>query len=126
MTDYSGLIEDLLVNGLGYGFQVADLTQRAAKALEAQAKEIAEKDARISSWEQDNEVLGQLLSAKVKDNEKLRARIAELAEALKPFADKANVFHDYVDDYPIMFGAEPPLRVVHLRAARAALKGERG
>ena len=42
MTDYSGLIEDLLVNGLGYGFQVADLTQRAAKALEAQAKEIAE------------------------------------------------------------------------------------
>ena len=42
MTDYSELIEDLLVNGLGYGFQVADLTQRAAKALEAQAKEIAE------------------------------------------------------------------------------------
>lgn len=42
MTDYSELIEDLLVNGLGYGFQVAHLTQRAAKALEAQAKEIAE------------------------------------------------------------------------------------
>jgi|688.fasta_scaffold308083_2 hypothetical protein len=54
------------------------------------------------------------------------ARIAELEAALKPFADKANVFHDYVDDYPIMFGAEPPLRVVHLRAARAALRGERG
>lgn len=120
MTDYSGLIEDLLVNGLGYGFQVADLTQRAAKALEAQAKEIAEKDARISSWEQDNEVLGQLLSAKVKDNEKLRARIAELAEALKPFAyDVADCFQDDED-------TEITVKIRDIRAARAALKGERG
>jgi hypothetical protein len=52
-------------------------------------------------------------------------RIAELEAALKPFADKAKVFHDYVDDYPIMFGAEPPLRVGDLRAARAAYLGEK-
>ena len=53
------------------------------------------------------------------------ARIASLEAALKPFADKAKVFHDYVDDYPIMFGAEPPLRVGDLRAARAAYLGEK-
>ncbi len=56
----------------------------------------------------------------------LRARIAELGAALKPFADKANIFHDYVDDYPVMFGAEPPLRVGDFRAARDALNGENG
>ena len=53
------------------------------------------------------------------------ARIAKLDAALKPFADKSKVFHDYVDDYPIMFGAEPPLRVADLRAARAAYLGEK-
>ncbi len=86
-----------------------------ADALEAQARRIAgyQKDA-------DDYLI------RLDELNALRARIAELEAALKPFADKANVFHDYVDDYPIMFGAEPPLRVVHLRAARAALKGERG
>jgi hypothetical protein len=69
MSEYSKLIEDLLVNGLGYGFQVADLTQRAAKALKAQAKEIEQKS----------------------------ARIAELEAALKPFADIADIYEDAVE-----------------------------
>lgn len=72
MTDYSELVERMRA------YPANRLCAQVANALEAQAKEIAEKDARISSWEQDNEVLGQLLSAKVKDNEKLRERIAEL------------------------------------------------
>lgn len=52
---------------------------------------------------------------------RLRAENAKLREALNKIANKAKVFHDYVEDYPIMFGAEPPLRVGDLRAARAAL-----
>lgn len=81
-----------------------------ADALEAQAKEIAEKDARISSWEQDNEVLGQLLSAKVKDNEKLCARIAELEAMRKRDMDCVK---------------RASIRISELER-RAALKGERG
>ena len=101
------------------------LCVRVADALEAQAREIAEKDARISSWEQDNEVLGQLLSAKVKDNEKLRAHIAELEAKNKTLRDAVQKFVDYDSTYhrdkeKMMLDYE-----VAIAAARAALNGEK-
>lgn len=108
--DYSELVNDL---------REYLTTRQISDLLEAQAKEIAEKDARISSWEQDNEVLGQLLSAKVKDNEKLRARIAELAEALKPFVPKTQVIDPAIPDTrPI----DVMVRAGELRAAAAAIR----
>jgi hypothetical protein len=96
MTEYSKLIEDLLVNGLGYGFQVADLTQRAAKALKAQAKEIAEKDARIAE---------------------LEAALTPLAE-MDYWIEPHHYAHDSIEQCN-------QLTVAEILAARAALNGER-
>lgn len=112
----------------GYAHEYADgrtvwhpVCNEAADALEAQARRIAELEAQTKSAEAccdsyatENQQFHDRIEAQA-------ARIAILEAALKPFADKAKVFHDYVDDYPIMFGAEPPLRVGDLRAARAAL-----
>ncbi len=94
----------------------------AADALEAQARRIAELE---EEWEDLEEKTGDIHLRYYEQIKTLYARIAELEAALKPFSDKAKVFHDYVDDYPIMFGAEPPLRVGDIRAARAAYLGEK-
>lgn len=116
MTDYNELVNQL---------REYLTTRQISELLEAQAKEIAEKDARISSWEQDNEVLGQLLSAKVKQNEKLRARIAELEakngvlrDAVQKFVDYDSTYHK--DKEKMMLDYE-----VAIAAARAALNGEK-
>lgn len=116
MTDYSELVKRLRSEIPYWRSHEQDthLMTESADALEAQAKEIAELKEQLAEANAANLTFGNQSS-----------RIAELEAALKPFADKVNVFHDYVDDYPIMFGAEPPLRVVHLRAARAALNGEK-
>jgi hypothetical protein len=50
--------------------------------------------------------------------EKLRARIAVLEAALKPFADKATVYPDLPDNWLAH------VTMKHLRAARAAYLGE--
>lgn len=57
-----------------------------------------------------------------KENAKLRARIAELMAALKPFADKVDGIQRHVDDglfWPVNAS------VGDLRAARAAYLGEK-
>ena len=61
----------------------------------------------------------------VADNGKLRARIAELTAALKPFADAAN----YFDNEPRYTDEDSPCEAFNtfgdLRAARAAYRGEK-
>lgn len=95
MTDYSELIEDLLVNGLGYGFQVADLTQRAAKALEAQAKEIEKlrSDLRLhagdcASLSNELDLMREQRNIADVENAELHARIAELEAEIKRLSNK--------------------------------------
>jgi len=123
MSDYSELIEDLLVNGLGYGFQVAHLTQRAAKALEAQAKEISQYQVDV------NEAL--------LDCKSLRARIAELEAAIEPFRQvKAMLFrqikaitsiYEYVPVEALRDDGELNFKMTGAEIKRiyAALKGEK-
>ena len=97
-------------------------SETVSTALEREAAEaLKAKNARIAEIAASREAVWKHAKTLEKDLLAHKERIAELEAALKPFADKSKVFHDYVDDYPIMFGAEPPLRVGDLRAARAAL-----
>lgn len=81
MSEYSELIEDLLVNGLGYGFQVADLTQRAAKALKAQAKEIAELKEQLAEANAANLTFGNQ-SARIAELEASNAELSVRCQAM--------------------------------------------
>jgi len=106
MTDYSELVERMRA------YPANRLCIQVADALEAQAKRIAEldkaaKDAikEVSYWSTETG--------------KRDARIAELEAALKPFAyDVAECFQDDED-------TEIPVKIRGIRAARAALKGEK-
>ena len=125
MTDYSELIKRLRI------CERFDQDQKdAADALEAQAKEIAEKDARIAELERREKHLEEMFHGWRDEANKASARIAELEAALN-LADKLaiNVLGSW-DAF------EPALRsdigntnyrcvaekVAEYRAARDALK----
>jgi len=101
MTDCSELVNDLRASELWTrherdGFRPDGTPFEAADALEAQAKEIAEKDARIAELEATNSVL---------------------RDAVQKFVDYDSTYHK--DKEKMMLDYE-----VAIAAARAALNGE--
>jgi len=87
-----------------YGWH-SEIEIEAADALEVQAKEIAELKDQLRLISNDCWIA--------------TARIAKLKETLKPFAyDVAKCFQDNED-------IEIPVKIRDIRAARAALKGEK-
>ncbi len=108
MSDYSELIARLRSP---FALTERD-AQEVADALEAQAKEIADKDARIAELET-------ALDDMHKGHDAICKYVSELEAALKPFAyDVAECFQDDED-------TEITVKIRDLRAASAALKGEK-
>ena len=111
MTDIDRIVRMLRVS------ESDPVQQEAAAALEAQAKEIK------TCQQTELTYVTRVADAQREYSEmqaKLKARIAELKAALKPFADVAT-----------RYDGEPPNRQVivmlsDLRNARAKLKGEKG
>ena len=89
------------------------MLNNAADAIEEQAARIDE----LSELADAN-----IIRVTNDEIELLRARIAELEEALKPFADDASSFDGFTDGWEI----DPlsNLTVGDLRAARAAMEGK--
>ncbi len=108
MTDH--LIAELRVLA-----EYIDAAGEAADALEAQARRIAELEANWAAQAKSIDVLDAEIAEQA-------ARIAELEAALKPFADAYDEDsydgpnHD-LDSYDVAWK--------HLRAARAAYRGEK-
>jgi uncharacterized protein (DUF305 family) len=121
MTDISELVKRM--RGLA---EYVDDCDEAADALEAQAKEIEELKKELNAWHES-------ANWPEKSPGRMRARIAELEAALKPFANAANNF----DSMPVKnaeewfvysgvldaSGYSGAISVADLRAAR---NGERG
>jgi len=122
MTDYSELIRKArAVPGptllMTYPAQTTPdpLSNALADALEAQAKEIAELENKVTF-----EAATNLATAKLNAN--LLKRIAELEAALNPFSDRI----DGLDKSELTrHVCKADVDVEWLRAARAALKGEK-
>lgn len=121
MIDYSELIEELREQARLDGDYNEDAVikglRKAADALEAQAKEIGRLNSIIEGAFQSN-----LQHCRLQDAQ--FARIAELEAALKPFANSRHLdgLPVWTDDGAVI-GCN--FQVRDLRAARAALKGEK-
>jgi hypothetical protein len=113
MTEYTDLIARLRETGLRDDYDA----YRAADALEAQARQIAELEERHDEcfriW--DNYRID--TNARIAE---LEAENAKLREALKPFAD-CGVWDGYKDEEVFKLG----FKIADLRAARAAYLGEK-
>jgi len=117
MTDYSELVERMRA------YPANKLCIQIADALEAQAKRIA------GFVEMFDKMVGTPCEQVRHGHEveQLRARIAELEAALKPFIEElvaAEAEYDELDDDELVYVFK--ITYGDLRAARAALKGERG
>ena len=108
------MTDDLITRLLNTRHYVYADCEEAAEELAAKDKRIdeLEKALKLAVWTDSFEC--QELE---KDNVKLRARIAELEAALKPFAD-CGVWDGYKDEEVFKLG----FKIADLRAARAALE----
>jgi BMFP domain-containing protein YqiC len=112
MTDDTDLIARLRLS------QTGGIHYEAADALEAQARRIAELEEKLADEEYVSKDTNEMFHEVRDENIELRARIAELEAALKPFADASDIWIG-PDEASIVGG---PCTLGHLRAARAALE----
>lgn len=117
MTDYTDLIARLRLLQRYHGDNDAG---EAADALEAQARRIAALEAESKARLTDASTAWDLC-------ETLRARIAELEAALKPFADHADKINHELISAKTVFEARKGHTLYYgdFRAARAAYLGEK-
>ncbi len=92
--------------------------------IEESAKYVARLNGHAAEWDRFMEEAEDYIGfARPEIEAPLRARIAELEAALKPFADLAEKYDGDVDDQPLWDRDFMPV-VADLRAARAAYLGE--
>jgi hypothetical protein len=122
MTDYTDLIErlrDKAFKRCGPTMEAVHTKTdewKSADALEAQARRIEHLHNDMKFMDGKNDELRALLENDRYTIDELRARIAELEAALRPFADVADYTKTWAEN------EKAPVPIYCLRAARAALE----